>query len=299
VTAAALESTQAILNALKPNQSAAEWAAVRSRQQIDWDDLVVRAIVLGLAPQLHHRLIGWGLEIPLKAKGKLAVTFQAQVARSLAIYDQVTEFLDRCQERGLEPVVLKGVHLAAAYYAQPALRPMNDIDLLFRPAELTQAEAVLAELGYQGKYKSPDMGAGVTKHTSTFRRPDAVSGATSNPFLSADSGRTIEPHVSLEESWFGLQVDITPGIWQRTERFQVAGRECRVLGIADLLLHLCLHFCFHVIEGAPSMVQLGDLLAVTRSLEQTFSSHSRPATSPYRWPGTGRLVAAYSAKAAA
>jgi hypothetical protein len=264
VTAVALETTQAILNALKPNQTAAAWSAALLRQRIDWDDMVVRAIVLGLAPQLHHRLDVWGFETPLKARAKLAVTFQAQAARSQAIYGQLAEFLECCQERSLQPIALKGVHLAAIYYALPAQRPMNDIDLLFRPTELGQAEALLTELGYRGSYKSPDMGAGVTKHTSTFRRPDAAAGATSNPFLSADSGLTIEPHVSLEESWFGLRVDITPGVRQRTQRVQLAGRSCQVLGKADLLLHLCLHFCFHLIEGAPSMVQLGDLLAVTR-----------------------------------
>jgi hypothetical protein len=29
-----------------------------------------------------------------------------------------------------------------------------------------------------------------------------------------------------------------------------------------LLLHHCLHYCFHLIQGSPSMVQLADLLAV-------------------------------------
>lgn len=225
----------------------------------------MRAIVLGLAPQLHARLSAWQIKAAPRAAAKLAVTYRAQAKRSEAIYTQLREVLHACVARGLHPIALKGVHLAAYYYAAPPLRPMNDIDLLFTPAELPAAEAMLAELGYGGKYKSAEMGAGVTKHTSTFRRADDHEGATPNPYLSADSGRTIEPHTSLEESWFGLKVDITPGIRDRAETAELAGMPCLVLAREDLLLHLCLHFCFHLIQGAPSLVQLTDLLTVTQA----------------------------------
>jgi hypothetical protein len=165
----------------------------------------------------------------------------------------------------LQPIALKGVHLAACYYADPALRPMNDIDLLFTPAELPVVEAMLAALGYGASYKSPQMGAGVTKHTSTFHPAHGSAVATSNPYLSTTGDRTIEPHQSLEESWFGLKVDITCGIRERSEAVILAERSCRALCPEDLLLHLCLHFCFHLIQGAPAMVQLTDLLIVASS----------------------------------
>jgi hypothetical protein len=76
----------------------------------------------------------------------------------------------------------------------------------------------------------------------------------------------VEPHLSLEESWFGLKVDITPGVRERAVETELGGRACRALSGEDLLLHLCVHFCFHLIMGAPSMVQLADLLAVTRTV---------------------------------
>jgi hypothetical protein len=168
--------------------------------------------------------------------------------------------------------------LAATAYAEPALRPMNDIDLLFRPEQLPQAEAMLTELGYGGKYKSPEMGAGVVKHTSTFRRTSSDDGATPNPYLSANSDRTIEPHASLEESWFGLKVDVTPGVWQRAQTAVLANQPCLVLSPEDSLLHICVHFCFHLIQGAPSMVQFTDLLAITQTASldwSQFCHHAR------------------------
>jgi len=258
----ALNATRLILNALRPDQTPTTWESDRAQSQADWDDLAVRAIVLGLAPQLQQRLVNWRCEIPPRAAAKLSATRHAHAQRNTAIFAQLGEVLAACAERELRPIALKGVYLAAVVYPDPALRPMNDIDLLFTPAELPAVESMLEALDYSGKHKSSDLGPGVTKHTSSFRR-STIPAATPNPYLSTDADRTIEPHVSLEESWFGLKVDITPGVRERAAEANLGGHTCRVLAREDLLLHLSVHFCFHLIMGAPSMVQLADLLAVT------------------------------------
>ncbi len=265
MSATATETVQTILDALHPTQTPSQWESLFVKRGVDWDDLVVRAIVLGLAPQLHYRFTHWTLKIPPRAQAKLMVTHKAQTARNEAIYTQLEQVLLSCAQEGLHPVALKGVHLAAHLYAQPALRPMNDIDLLFREEELLAAETMLLNLGYGGNYKSAEMGAGVSKHTSTFLRTGQAQGATSNPYLSANSERMVEPHRSLEESWFGLRVDITPGLRERCVPVQLAGHSCLVLNREDLLLHIAVHFCFHLIQGAPAMVQLSDLLAITQA----------------------------------
>lgn len=266
-THSAIDTTQQLLDVLRPEQQPKAW--LNCAQQLDWDDFAVRAIAFGLAPQLHAILNRWQLPLPAKLLAKLAITYKAQAKRSEGIYAQLGQVLAACAEAGLQPICLKGVHLAAAYYAEPALRPMNDIDLLFLPEELAQAEAVLLSLGYGGKHKSAETGARVTKHTSTFRRKsegeNGRSTSTSNPYLSANLDRTVEPHTSLEESWFGLKADITPGIRERTETAVFANHSCRVLSPEDLLHHICLHFCFHLIQGAPSFVQLTDLLIITQA----------------------------------
>lgn len=256
--------TQQILDALEPNQTPSQWESDFVRRELGWDDLVVHAIVLGLAPQLYIRLKGWSVHTPPRVAAKLTAVYEAQETRSVAIYRQLDEILEACVAANLRPLALKGVHLAVDYYAKAALRPMNDIDLLFTSKDLPQAEALLAELGYGGRYKSEEMGAGVTKHTSTFQR-SKLPDATANPYLSGAGDRMVEPHASLEESWFGLRVDITPGVWERAEEARLSGQPCLVLQPEDLLLHLCVHFCFHLIGGAPAFVQLSDLLVVTNS----------------------------------
>ena len=265
-TSTATATTQHLLDALRPQQQSDQW--LTQTHQLNWDDFVVRAIAFGLAPQVFARLKQWDAKIPPKALAKLAVTHKMQAQRSEAIYAQLAQVLNACARADLQPVALKGVHLAACYYPEPAQRPMNDIDLLFAPDELPQAEALLQELGYGGKHKSAETGARVTKHTSTFRRQEAENGkATPNPYLSASLDRTIEPHSSLEESWFGLKVDITPGIRERVDTAVLTPNAptCHVLNPTDLLHHICLHFSFHLIQGAPSFVQLTDLLVITQA----------------------------------
>ncbi len=273
-----MAETRLLFDALRLGQTAENWSAACAEAGVNWDHLAVRAIVFGLAPLLHHRLTEWRADfVSPRAAAKLAVTHQMQTKRAAAIFAQLGEVLAACAQRGLRPIALKGVHLAALVYPQPALRPMNDIDLLFTPAELPAAQAGLASLGYGGKHKSAEVGPGVVKHTSTFKRAETES-LTPNPYLSTESERMIEPHTSLEEAWFGLKVDVTPGVRERAVEAELGGQPGRVLSNEDLLLHLCVHFCFHFIQGSPAMVQLADLKEVT--------------TLPMDWPAfTERAIA--------
>lgn len=261
-----LVTTQTLLEALRPDQTPQAWLAQVHARQIDWNDLVVRSVAFGLAPQLAARLRAWEAPAPARALAKLGVIRQAQAARNAAIMAELGSALAACASVGVQPIALKGAHLAALVYAAPELRPMNDIDLLFTPGEMPRVEQLLVELGYSGRHKSAEIGPGVTKHTSTYKRPESESAdATPNPYLSAANARMIEPHISLEESWFGLKVDITPGVRERARPVLLAGQPCRILATEDLLLHLCVHFCFHLIQGAPALVQFSDLLAVTQA----------------------------------
>ncbi len=261
-----LATTYLLLAALRPDVEAGVWREACERVGLSWDDLAVRAIVLGLAPQLHHRLQSWQISPSSSALAKLAATRRAHAQRNEAIFAQLDEILAACATENIHPIVLKGVHLASGVYAEPALRPMNDIDLLFEASEIPRVDAIFRRLGYESQYKSPQLGAGVTKHTSTYRRP-GPDGATPNPYLSTSGDRTVEPHSSLQESWYGLRVDITPGLRQRAKTVTICRQPASVLVDEDLLLHLSVHFTFHLIMGAPALVQLCDLLAVCRRID--------------------------------
>ncbi len=242
----------------------ADWIAALNAPKVDQDDLVITALALGLAPLLHHRLEGWGQTLPdSKAQAKLAFARRAEEARHSALRAQLGEVLAALPVR---PIVLKGAYLAEKVYPAPGLRPMNDIDLLFRPEDLPAVAVSLHALGYGSKEKSADLGPGITKHVSTFKREalPATGGSqtrpsTPNPYLSGGGDRMIEPHRSLEEAWFGLRCDLTPGMWERSIEIDIAGGRARALSTEDNLLHLCVHLAFHLIMGSPSFVQLADL----------------------------------------
>jgi hypothetical protein len=234
---------------------------LRSLSDDDWDGVVVTAIALGLAPLLHWHLSQAEVTVPPLALAKLAITRQAHAKRNEGIALQLAEILGACHQHQLDVLALKGALLAPTLYEEPGLRPMNDIDLLFQPSDLTKAGNVLESLGYIGKHKAADEGPGVTKHVSTYRRA-GNQGATPNPYLSPGADRTIEPHGSLEESWFGLKVDMTPGVWDRAVPITLHDQPTYRLSMDDLLLHLIVHAVFHVIMGASVFVQLYDIAQV-------------------------------------
>jgi hypothetical protein len=220
--------------------------------------MAVTAIALGLAPLLHGRLVQAEVTPPPLAMAKLAVTRQAHAKRNEAISQQVAELLAAFTLQKIDVLVLKGALLAVTAYPEAALRPMNDIDLLFRGEDLPKVGPVLESLGYRGKHKSAEQGPGITKHLSTYRR-EGRQGDTPNPYLSAGGERMIEPHGSLEESWFGLKVDITPGVWARAVPVSLGGQPAYRLSTSDMMLHLTVHAAFHVIMGASVFAQLYDI----------------------------------------
>lgn len=228
-----------------------------------WNEIVVSAIVVGLAPMLHERLSTAASDVPPQAMARLHVVRQATGQRNAAIQQQLAEILQAMQAANVPTLVLKGAYLSPAAYPSPDLRGMSDIDLLFQPADLPAAEQVLQSLGYEGKHKPADSGPGITKHTSTYKRPSPAA-STPNPYLSTVADRHVDPHGSLEECWFGLCTDMTPGVWERARVHPLPGTSAWALSPNDLYLHVTIHLIYHLLMGKPSFVQLYDVLTVNR-----------------------------------
>jgi hypothetical protein len=138
--------------------------------------------------------------------------------------------LDACERRGIAVMVVKGMALASLVYPDPALRPMADVDLWVRPADLDAADAALR-----------DTGLGYPARTHAGRQlPTAAEGLAERSFELPDTLVLFELHGTLK-SLAALDAARIERIWTRSRPATLGGIPARVQHPEDLLLHLCLH----------------------------------------------------------
>ncbi len=111
-------------------------------------------------------------------------------------------------ERGIDCIVLKGADVVPRLYGVWGLRPMLDIDLLVRRAQLPAIDAVVRQLGY---------------------RPVIDE----NPsYIDADNTTWLD---MAEDIWY---LDDTDGVWQRAVERMQRGVPVKGMGASDLLVYL-------------------------------------------------------------
>ena len=215
------------------------------------DALVTQACAHSVAPLLRRRLLQQGLfaALPEPARARLDAVYVDSAARAMARYRELERLLERFADANVAAVALKGIYLAKAVYAEPALRPMADIDLLFRVEDLERAQAVLFALGYTRE--EPD-------------RPvtDYASGSHQLSAFQRGGLLGVDVHMRLEAPDAPFAIDLD-GIWQRARPWSVNGQSLLALSPEDLLLHLCLHATYHH-RFRIGLIALVDLREVIR-----------------------------------
>lgn len=135
---------------------------------------------------------------------------------------------------GILFLVLKGAHLACAYYRSPSERPFCDVDVLVRPEAFAGALAALHEAGFSS-----------LEH-------GGVRAATERGYycreFRAPSGICVELHRAYAA--YGRYPADAEGLFRRSRPFVLGREPARGLGPEDLLVHLCVHiakgfFCWN------------------------------------------------------
>jgi hypothetical protein len=215
------------------------------------DALVTQANAHSVAPLLRRGLLQQGLfaALPEPARARLDAIDVDSTARAMARYRELDRLSDRFAAAAIPFIALKGIYLAKAVYAEPGLRPMADMDLLFRVEDLEQAQAVLVALGYSRA--EPD-------------RPVADYTAVGHQLPAFNQGALlrVEVHLRLERANAPFAIDLD-GLWQRARSWSVNGRTLLALSTEDLLLHLCLHAMYHH-RFRIGLIALVDLREVIR-----------------------------------
>ncbi len=194
-----------------------------------WTEMLDIARDQRVTPLAWHRIKQKQLEggIPAAAASSFEKAFRSNALRNLDLAAQARLLAAEMAFRGIPVVFLKGIVLACAVYEMPALREMNDLDLLVRPEHLHPAASMLESMGFQPATAI----AGKTE--------DGPEGHHLPGFLKSGCAK-VEVHWNLANP--DKPYSIHPeALWTRTVPFSVAGARALSLSNEDLLLHLCLH----------------------------------------------------------
>lgn len=141
------------------------------------------------------------------------------LARNAFLLHELAEVLERCREKKLEVMLLKGAALLALGLAEEHERPMNDIDIFVKKQQLDDFTGVIMDRGFRKLDHS---------HCDYLRR-DA------DPLRSV----ALDIHTSF---WHTRD---TQELWNDAIPVSVEGVKAKALSLEDMLLHCIAHSILH------------------------------------------------------
>jgi len=144
-------------------------------------------------------------------------------------------------EAGVEVIVLKGVALAYGFYPNPGVRPMDDLDILVRPAQTAMAVDVLIRHDWSAPVPDP------VTHLIVINGTEFLDPA----------GDRLDLHAHLLP--VGLRSDRDALRWQRAVTIDAEGVSIQTLDATDQLLQVCIHGALSV---PPAIRWVADAMAI-------------------------------------
>jgi hypothetical protein len=162
----------------------------------------------------------------------------------LAVNRVTAETVSALEAAGIEAILLKGPSIARWLYEDDGRRTYGDTDLLVDPVRFAEAEAVLAELGFDRIVSGEQLREAIPAHT-WIRRNDR---------------RIVDLHHRLP----GAEVD-PAAAWRllsaRTAELVIGPARCRVFDTGARAMHVAIHAAFHGVEEAHPLEDLRRALA--------------------------------------
>lgn len=189
-------------------------ALLASLDEAAWSAVAALAIKQRVGPLLFETS---GLPIPPAVRQTLKARATTAATRSLQLQAALRELATEVAPLGIDLIVLKGMHLALAVYAAPALREMGDIDVLVREDHLSTVVAAATALGF-----TPAHGAHAEHHL-----PPMIRGRIVFEFHNTLDSRPWQ-HAVREWSTTRIEIIDLPD-------------NIKALSVEDLLVHSCMH----------------------------------------------------------
>lgn len=117
-------------------------------QTTEWAQMPQLAAKQQVGPLIYWHLKEYGIQYPTQVRRALAAMYARQKATAQAQAETLAEIVNTFTGAGIESVVIKGGALAHILYAEPGLRPMEDLDILVSPQQAEQARNLLVSLGF-------------------------------------------------------------------------------------------------------------------------------------------------------
>lgn len=183
------------------------------RAKMDWNNLIHLAKIHCVAPLVYRQMKQsdeMSAIFPDQFFERLRLEYLLNLAQNIKRYHELSKVLKLLEREQVPVILLKGAHLASHVYDSIGTRTMSDVDILVKKGHLAQAEKVLLQKGYYPN----------SEHI------------------------TLDIHWNLSLYLGKFNIDMK-GVWERAQTIPV---DCTIgLGLSpeDLILHLCLHCCFH------------------------------------------------------
>jgi len=230
-----------------------------------WEVFRKACLVHGVAPLMHSRLgdAGW---LDGATRSWLSTAYELNCDRVERIHAECRDILAACDREGVAVLPLKGLMLSDRYYDDPALRPMADLDLLVRPADLEPTALLLERLGYKRNVATD-------KHLD-FLKPDNAE-VVSFDHEHPDNPRRVEVHTHCGEVFGRTPVDLTDHLWADARDDVLDGERATILSADHLWLHLLVHASWQILYGGGRLIQLVDLAVLGPHLVEPLAALER------------------------
>jgi hypothetical protein len=181
--------------------------------------------------------------------------YYAAVGRDDLRRHELKATLAAFQQQGVTVVAFKGAALAHTVYPDSACRDMGDLDFWVLPHQMSQAQIVLENLGYQPRFNPT--------------RPPALNqqnGGEIQYYAHTPAQSLVELHWGVfPGEWVQHTANVVESaIWARTQLVNLAGQPARILDPADSLIQICVHYTIGHNFSVPWLRTLVDVVLLAR-----------------------------------
>jgi hypothetical protein len=216
------------------HDAAADEAVRNAARDLENDDEKLQAAIANarVGPLLHRAVGEMGI-VSSRVGEALRQSYHLTALRNLLLLRELATCLRELAAATVPVLVLKGAALTETVYRNVSLRPMGDVDLLVRRADLATTRRVLEGLGY------------ALEHTETY--PGALAEYENELVLwkPARFPVFVDVHWSLFDSPYYQARIAMDWFWDTARPASINGVSTLVLGPAALLIHLCGHLALH------------------------------------------------------